>query len=76
MLGGSKYRIEVPVYNASFLPASNVKVKLYWVKDRDESSLDGKTLIGESQLINMSGWSEDGNNKAWARIEFTPDMAD
>ena len=24
----------------------------------------------------MTGWADDGNNKAWARIEFTPKMED
>ena len=72
LLEGSKYRIEIPIYNASFVPVSNVKVKLYWVNNREEASLEGKVLIGESQAINMTGWVDDGNNKAWARIEFTP----
>ena len=76
LLGGAQYRVEIPVYNASFLPVNNLKVRLYWVKDRSESSLDGKVLIGESQAINMTGWADDGNNKAWARIEFTPELPD
>ena len=77
LLGGAKYRIEIPVYNASFVPVNNLKVRLYWVNNREEGSLDGKVLIGESQAINMTGWADDGSNKAWARIEFTPaNMAD
>ena len=74
LLGGANYRIEIPVYNASFVNANNVKVRLYYVKNREEGSLNGKVLIGESQSMNLSGWGDDKNNKAWARIEFTPDM--
>ena len=72
LLAGAKYRVEIPVYNASFKNVSGVRVKLYWANDREESST--KTLIGESQSISMTGWKDDGNNKAWARVEFTPNM--
>ena len=76
LLGGARYRIEIPVYNASFVPVSNLKVRLYYVKDRSEAALNSKVLIGESQAINMTGWMDDSNNKAWARIEFTPELED
>lgn len=76
LLGGAKYRVEIPIYNASFMSVSNLKVRLYYVKDRTEAALNEKVLIGESQAINMTGWANDGDNRAWARIEFTPEMAD
>lgn len=76
LLGGANYRIEIPVYNASFMPVNNLKVRLYYVKDRSEAALANKTLIGDSQAINMPGWANDADNRAWARIEFTPEMAD
>ncbi len=47
---------------------------LYWVKDREEASLAEKVYIGESQSISMTGWRDDGDNKAWARINFTPNI--
>ncbi|MBR0168195.1 MAG: hypothetical protein IJQ08_05955 [Synergistaceae bacterium] len=76
LLASANYRVEIPLYNASFQDANGVKVNLYWVTDKEqESSLSSKHFIG-SDTINMSGWSADGtneaNNKAWARIDFTP----
>ncbi len=76
LLEGVKYRVEVPLYNASFQTASNVKVNLYWVNDRTEASLADKHLIATTSM-NMTGWSDTGDNKAWAMFEFTPsDMAE
>ena len=74
LLCGARYRIEIPIYNASFKDVPGVKVKLYWVKDREEASLAEKVYIGESQSISMTGWRDDGDNKAWARINFTPNI--
>ena len=74
LLEGAKYRVEVPLYNASFKPANNVRVDLYWVADRTEKTLndkDGKKFIGTT-YVNMTGWSDTGDNKAWAKFEFTP----
>ena len=76
LLGGANYRIEIPVYNASFMPVNNLKVRLYYVKDRSEAALANKILIGDSQTINMPGWANDADNRAWARIEFTPELED
>ena len=71
LLQNARYRIDVPLYNASFKPADNVKVDLYWVKDRTESALADKIFIA-SAVVNMTGWSDTGNNKAWASFNFTP----
>ena len=74
LLAGLDYRVEIPLYNASFKEANGVKVNLYWVTNKDPSATKNK--IGTSGVINMSGWSADGtneaNNKGWARIDFTP----
>ncbi len=71
LLGDVKYRVEVPLYNASFKRADNVRVDLYWVKDNTEASLSGKHFIGTT-YVSMNGWSNNGDNRAWARFEFTP----
>lgn len=71
LLEGAKYRINIPLYNASFMPADNVKVDLYWVQDRTESALSSKIFI-DSTTVNLSGWDDSGNNKAWAHFNFTP----
>jgi len=76
LLKGARYRVEIPIYNASFTAANNVKVSLYWVKDRTAESLSQKQLIGTQNLGNIPGWSNLGNNKTWAKFEFTPNMTE
>lgn len=76
LLKGARYRVEIPIYNASFSAANNVKVSLYWVKDRTAESLSQKQLIGTQNLGNIPGWSNLGNNKTWAKFEFTPNMTE
>ena len=71
LLQDARYRIDIPLYNASFKPANNVKVDLYWVQDRTEAALANKTFIA-STTVNMAGWSDSENNKTWARFNFTP----
>ena len=74
LLDGAKYSVEVPMYNASFKPADNVRVDLYWVTDRTEKALESKKFIGTT-YVSMTGWSDTGDNKAWAKFEFTPFVA-
>lgn len=74
LLGNAKYRIEIPLYNASFQPANNVRVDLYWVKDRTENALSSKQFIGTT-YVSMKGWSDTGENRTWAKIDFTPDTS-
>ena len=71
LLQNAKYRIDIPLYNASFKPANNVKVALYWVQDRTEAALASKIFIA-STTVNMAGWADSENNKTWARFTFTP----
>lgn len=72
LLDGAKYRVEVPLYNASFQSANNVRVDLYWVNNRTEAALSDKHFIATT-YVNMTGWADTGNNKAWAKFEFTDD---
>lgn len=47
LLASANYRVEIPLYNASFKDANGVKVNLYWVTDKEqEESLNTKHLIG------------------------------
>lgn len=73
LLKGARYRVEVPMYNASFKPVDSVRVDLYWVSDDKEASLSGKQLIG-TQYVSIPAWSDLGDNKTWAKFEFTPNM--
>ena len=75
LLGDANYRIEIPVYNASFVRVDNVRIDLYCVKDRETGSLDGKQLIGTT-TVSMAGWADDANNKSWAYFDWTPKVAD
>ena len=77
LIAGLNYQVQIPLYNASFKDANNVRVNLYWLKNNvQEEGLDEKVFIGRSPAVNMSGWSDDGkneaNNKAWVYIDFTP----
>ena len=74
LLANETYRVEIPVYNASFMDARNVRVDLYYVKDRETASLSAKQFIGTA-YVNMTGW-EGNNNKAWAQFEWKPKAAD
>ena len=70
LLANETYRVEIPVYNASFMDARNVRVDLYYVKDRETASLSAKQFIGTT-YVNMTGW-DGNNNKAWAQFEWKP----
>ena len=74
LLANETYRIEIPLYNASFLDARNVRVDLYFVKNRETASLSAKQFIGTT-YVNMTGW-EGNNNKAWAHFEWKPKAND
>lgn len=73
LLGGSSYDISVPLYNASFVKADNVRVDLYLVTSIDEQALQKKTLIG-TQHVSMDGWAKDHDNKAWAKFPWNPNV--
>ncbi|MBQ4402608.1 MAG: hypothetical protein II832_10605 [Synergistaceae bacterium] len=73
LLKGARYRVEVPMYNASFKPVESVRVDLYWVNDDTVESLSGKQLIG-TQYVSIPAWSNLGDNKTWAKFEFTPNI--
>lgn len=74
LLGNAAYTIKIPLYNASFYPANNVRVDLYWVKNRTAKGLGEKQLIG-TQYVNLEGWSGNEENKKMLEFAFTPDTS-
>lgn len=70
------YRIEVPVYNASFLNVSpDVTVRLSYSRSEDLRPEAARTLIGETK-VKLKGWSNQGNtwnngNRAVANFWWT-----
>ena len=73
LLKGTKYRISVPVYNASFVDAEDVTVRLLYSKGNRESSQ--RTKI-EDKVVNLTGWGNGDKNRQWVDFEWTPDLKD
>ena len=70
---GIKYAISVPVYNASFKDADNLKVRLSYSKTRKYN--DPKTKIDEYTFTKLPGWGN-GNNRQYANFTWTPTSMD
>ncbi|MBQ9388865.1 MAG: hypothetical protein IJU07_01665, partial [Synergistaceae bacterium] len=73
LLNGMRYKIRVPVYNASFVDADNFKVRLSYAKTNKYNT--ERTKIGDYTFAKLPGWSS-GNNRQYAEFEWTPDVKD
>ncbi len=73
LLQGLKYKISVPVYNASFVDADNFTVKLSYAKDIYDNQ--NKKTIGEYTFTKLPGWGN-GNSRQTATFTWTPSSAD
>ena len=69
---GEKYKIRVPLYNASFKDTGNFTVKLSYTTDNDSKA--AKTEIATTTL-SLGRWQNDkDNNKGWAEFDWTPNI--
>lgn len=70
---GKSYTVSVPVYNASFLPASNVKVSLAYKRYREKGKIadfSGATPIGSAD-ISLTAWTSGREtNKTYANFTW------
>ena len=67
---GKTYQISIPVYNASFLPAENVKVTLSYLRFKDRNTPSKAKKIGEA-VITLDGWKQGSEgNKTYANFNF------
>lgn len=68
---GKSYIISVPVYNASFVAANNILVRLSYKKyEARAKTLTGGTKIGET-TFNLGGWDKSDSNKGYADFKWT-----
>ena len=70
LVKGLKYRIEVPVYNASFVNAGKVTVRLSYSTSNKYNAK--KTKIADT-TVTLYGHSN-GVSRAWATFEWTPGL--
>ena len=70
---GLKYKIRIPVYNASFVNADNVVVRLSHSKTNVYSA--DRTHIGDCTIQHLPG-RDGGNHRQFAEFEWTPDLDD
>ena len=77
LVKGIPYKIKVPIYNASFVDAKNVEVRLSYVLAKnfkpDIKAVDEKliTVIGTTKL-SLKGWKDGSTeNKGWAEFSYT-----
>ena len=76
LMNGLKYKIRIPVYNASFVNAPEFKVRLSYAKELKYNAV--KTTIGEftfgstgeNTLVGRGG----GNHRQYAEFEWTPNV--
>ena len=71
LLKGLKYQINVPIYNASFVDAKGITVRLSYAQTNEYNAT--RTKIQDLSL-DLPGWGAD--NRVWANFEWTPDVAD
>lgn len=77
LVKGIPYKIKVPIYNASFVDANNVKVRLSYILAKNFNpnikAVDSKliTVIGTTTL-SLKGWKDGSTeNKGWAEFSYT-----
>ncbi|MBR0204154.1 MAG: hypothetical protein IJQ56_07300, partial [Synergistaceae bacterium] len=77
LVKGIPYKIKVPVYNASFVDANNVEVRLSYVPAAKfkaniyEVDKNVITVIGTAK-VSLKGWRNGSNkNKGWAEFDYT-----
>ncbi len=71
LMNGVKYKITIPVYNASFVTAPEFKVRLSYTGKLDYSVK--KTTIGEYTFTSLPGRGK-GNHRQFAEFEWTPNV--
>lgn len=71
LVNGLKYKITIPVYNASFVTATEFKVRLSYSKILNYSA--DKTPIGEYTFTSLPGHGR-GNHRQFAEFEWTPNV--
>ena len=71
LMNGVKYKITIPVYNASFVDAKNFKVRLSYAKELKFNA--AKTAIGEYTFTTLPGQGN-GNHRQFAEFEWTPNL--
>ncbi|MBQ9389526.1 MAG: hypothetical protein IJU07_05065, partial [Synergistaceae bacterium] len=71
LMNGVKYKITIPVYNASFVNAPQFKVRLSYTKKLDYSVK--KTTIGDYTFTSLPGRGN-GNHRQFAEFEWTPNV--
>ena len=75
LVKGLRYKIRVPVYNASFVDAKNFKVHLSYAKSYDYNAI--RTQIGEYHFDLLRGWkSRSSASRQFAEFEWTADVDD
>ncbi|MBQ7214522.1 MAG: hypothetical protein IJS39_00890 [Synergistaceae bacterium] len=81
LVAGLTYEIRVPIYNASFVRANNVKVKLSYIKNTDfkglrfnetlaqlKTTMNSLKEIGTETVATLGGWPD---NKKWVTFKWT-----
>ena len=68
LVKGLKFRIEIPVYNASFVEAGNVTVRLSYAASNKYNAK--KTTIA-NRTVTLKGWTN-GVNRATVEFDWTP----
>ena len=71
LMNGVKYKITVPVYNASFVDAKDLKVRLCYSSDLEYNAK--KVTISEYTFPTLPGHGE-GNHRQFAEFEWTPNL--
>ncbi len=72
LVAGEKYKIRVPLYNASFKDTGNFNVKLSYTLEKDATA--DKNLIS-NVTASIGGWKNGSdNNKKWVEFDWTPDI--
>ena len=72
LVNGLKYKITIPVYNASFVTAPEFKVRLSYSKELKYNAK--KTTIAEYTFTSLPGRGK-GNHRQFAEFEWTPNVA-
>ena len=72
LVKGVKYKISVPVYNASFVDAGSVTVRLSYAKTNKYNA--ERTKIADAVVKQLPGWGK--GNRVWAEFEWKPDVSD
>gem|GEM_PF-2861282 len=71
LMNGVKYKITIPVYNASFVTAPEFKVRLSYSKELKYNAK--KTTIAEYTFTSLPGRGK-GNHRQFADFEWTPNV--